>query len=192
MVKKNIIGVMLLAVLENRILILFFSLSMGIIFFFAYIKINHWINSYKLKKRFSKSRLAEKEAEKLLKNKGYTIIEIQQSKPLQISIGDKTHRYLIRIDYLVRKNRKIYVVEVKSGEKNPYITNRETRRQMLEYYLAYQPYGIILLNMKNKSISEVKFQFKQTSHQWKMKLGYFFAGILFAMLLFFLLYGGVE
>ncbi|MEA2022383.1 MAG: hypothetical protein U9N08_07910 [Candidatus Caldatribacteriota bacterium] len=138
--------------------------------------------------------MAEKEAEKLLQKKGYTIVDIQKSKPILITIGDKIHRYLIRIDYLVRKNGKVYVVEVKSGEKNPYITNRETRRQMLEYYLAYQPNGIILLNMRNKSISEVKFQFEKTSRQyaWMIRVGYFFAGIIFALFLYFLLYGGAK
>jgi len=181
-----------LAVIENKIFILFFSLFAGIICLFIYIKVNHWINSNKLKKRFSRSRIAEKEAEKLLQKKGYTIVDIQKSKPILITIGDKIHRYLIRIDYLVRKRGKVYVVEVKSGEKNPYITNRETRRQMLEYYLAYQPNGIILLNMRNKSISEVKFQFEKTSRQsaWIIKLGYFFAGIIFTLFLYFLLYGG--
>jgi Holliday junction resolvase len=181
-----------LSVIENRIFILFFSLCTGIICLFIYIKASHWINSNKLKKRFSRSRLAEKDAEKLLQKKGYAIVDIQKSKPILITIGDKIHRYLIRIDYLVRKKGKVYVVEVKSGEKNPYITNRETRRQMLEYYLAYQPNGIILLNMRNKSISEVKFQFEKTSHQsaWIIKLGYFFAGIIFTLFLYFLLYGG--
>ena len=181
-----------MAVIENSIFILFFSLFMGTIFFFAYIKLNHWINAKKLKKRFSKSRLAEKEAGKLLQKKGYTIVDIQKSKPILITIGDKIHRYFIRIDYLVRKKGKVYVVEVKNGEKNSYITNRDTRRQMLEYFLAYQPNGILLLNMKNKRISEVKFQFEKNSRQWMMKVGCFFAGIIFALFLYLLLFGGIE
>ena len=96
----------------------------------------------------------------------------------------------MRIDYLVKKRGKVYVVEVKSGEKTSYITNRETRRQMLEYYFAYQPKGILLLNMKNKSISEVKFQFKNVFHQWIIKIIYFLAGVIFAIFLYYLLQGG--
>lgn len=180
----------ILSVISNRLFILFLSLFIIIIFVYIFARLTHWINARKLKKRFAKSRQAEKEAENFLKKKGYTIVDIQKSKSILIAIGDKIHRYLIRIDYLVRKKGKIYVVEVKSGEKNPYITNRETRRQMLEYYLAYQPNGIILLNMKNKSISEVKFQFEKTSRHWIIKLFYFLAGIVFAIILYYIFSGG--
>ena len=175
---------------ENGILIFILFIGGGIICLFMYVKISNWFRAKRLKQRFSKSRQAEKEAEKILRKRGYTIIDVQKCKPLLITIGDKIHRYLVRIDYLVRKRGKVYVVEVKSGEKIPYITNRETRRQMLEYYLAYQPSGIILLNMKSRSISEVKFQFESTSRQWIIRISYFIAGIIFALILYYLLRGG--
>ena len=175
---------------ENAVLIFVLFVGGGVICLILYIRISNWLRAKRLRKRFSKSRQAEKEAEKILKKNGYAIIDAQKSKPLLITIGDKIHRYLVRIDYLVRKRGKVYVVEVKSGEKIPYITNRETRRQMLEYYLAYQPSGIILLNMKNKSISEVKFQFESTSRQWIIRISYFIAGIIFTLVLYYLLRGG--
>lgn len=179
-----------LNIYENGILIFILFISGGIISLILYIKISNWLKAERLRKRFSKSRQAEKEAEKILKKNGYAIIDVQKSKPLLLTIGDKIHRYLVRIDYLVRKKGKVYVVEVKSGEKIPYITNRETRRQMLEYYLAYQPSGILLLNMKNKSISEVKFQFESTIRQRVIKIVYFLAGAIFTLVLYYLLKGG--
>lgn len=179
-----------LNIYENGILIFILFISGGIICLILYIKISNWLKAERLRKRFSKSRQAEKEAEKILKKNGYAIIDVQKSKPLLLTIGDKIHRYLVRIDYLVRKKGKVYVVEVKSGEKIPYITNRETRRQMLEYYLAYQPSGILLLNMKNKSISEVKFQFESTIRQRVIKIVYFLAGAIFTLVLYYLLQGG--
>jgi len=175
---------------KNLILILVLIIGGGIICLFLYIKSSNWIRAKRLKQRFYKSRQAEKDAEKILRKNGYTIIDVQKSKPLLITIGDKIHRYLVRIDYLARKRGKIYVVEVKSGEKIPYITNRETRRQMLEYYLAYQPSGIILLNMKTKTISEVKFQFEGKFRQCIIRIAYFFAGIIFVLVFYYLLIGG--
>ena len=175
---------------ENSILIFILFVSGGIICLIFYIKISNWLRAERLRKRFSKSRQAEKEAEKILKKNGYAIIDTQKSKPLLITIGNKINSYLVRIDYLARKSGKVYVVEVKSGEKIPYITNRETRRQMLEYYLAYQPSGILLLNMKNKSISEVKFQFESTKRQTIIKLVYFLSGAIFSLILYYLLQGG--
>ncbi len=179
-----------LSINENGILIFILFIGGGIICLILYIKTGNWLRAKRLRKRFSKSRQAEKEAEKILKKNGYAIIDAQKSKPLLITIGDKIHRYLVRIDYLARKKGKVYVVEVKSGEKIPYITNRETRRQMLEYYLAYQPSGILLLNMKNKSISEVKFQFESTVRQRMIKIAYFLAGVIFSLVLYYLLQGG--
>ena len=175
---------------ENTISILVLIIGGGIICLFLYIKISNWLRVKRLKQRFHKSRQAEKDAEKILRKNGYTIIDVQKSKPLLITIGDKIHRYLVRVDYLARKRGKIYVVEVKSGEKIPYITNRETRRQMLEYYLAYQPSGIILLNMNTKTISEVRFQFEGKFHQWIIRIAYFFAGIVFTAAFYYLLFGG--
>ena len=175
---------------ENAIFIFILFIGGGIICLVLFIKISNWLRVKRLRKRFSKSRQAEKEAEKILKKNGYAIIDAQKSKPLLITIGDKVHRYLVRIDYLARKRGRVYVVEVKSGEKIPYITNRETRRQMLEYYLAYQPSGILLLNMKNKSISEVKFQFESTVRQRMVKIVYFLAGAIFSLALYYLLQGG--
>lgn len=175
---------------ENDILIFILFIGGGIFFLILYLKTSNWLRIKGLRKRFSKSRQAEKEAEKILKKNGYTIIDAQKSKPLLVTIGDKVHRYLVRIDYLARKKGKIYVVEVKSGEKIPYITNRDTRRQMLEYYLAYQPSGILLLNMKNKSIYEVKFQFESIMPQRIIKLVYFLAGATISLVLYYLLQGG--
>lgn len=179
-----------LVINENKFLILILFISGGVICLFLYIKISNCLRAKRLRKRFSKSRQAEKEAEKILRKKGYKIIDIQKSKPLFITIGDKIHRYLVRIDYLVKKRGKVYVVEVKNGEKTSYITNRETRRQMLEYYFAYQPKGILLLNMKSRTISEVKFQFKNVFRQWIIKIIYFLAGVIFAIFLYYLLRGG--
>jgi len=175
---------------ENTIFNFILFIGGGIICLVLFIKIGNWLRAKRLRKRFSKSRQAEKEAEKILRKNGYAIIDTQKSKPLLITIGDKIHRYLVRIDYLARKRGKVFVVEVKSGEKIPYITNRETRRQMLEYYLAYQPCGILLLNMRNKSISEVKFQFENTMRQKVIKLVYFLAGAIFSLVLYYLLQGG--
>ena len=179
-----------LSINENGFLIFILFVSGGLFCLVLFIKINNWLRAKRLKKRFSKSRQAEKEAEKILRKNGYTIIDAQKSKPLLMTIGNRIHRYLVRIDYLVRKRGKVFVVEVKSGEKIPYITNRETRRQMLEYYLAYQPCGILLLNMKNKNISEVKFQFESTMRQKVIKLVYFLSGAIFSLVLYYLLQGG--
>lgn len=137
-------------------LIIIILLAGGIISLLLFLKIKSIIGSKQAVRRVLISKRAEKSAEKWLKYNGFQIIDKQQSKPLIIKAGAITHRYLIRIDFLVKKNGRTYVVEVKSGSQNK-ITNRETRRQLLEYFLAYQPYGIILFDMETKQFSEIRF-----------------------------------
>ncbi|MDD3538626.1 MAG: hypothetical protein PHP36_00085 [Atribacterota bacterium] len=154
----------------------------GILSLFLYLKIKNLLNSKQAKKRAVISKRAEQKAEKWLKRNGFKIIERQQSRPLIIKAGTTRHRYQIRIDFLVKKNGQTYVVEVKSGSQNSHITNRETRRQLLEYFLAYQPYGIILFDMETKKFSEIKFLLPYFHSRLIENIIFFLLGALIALL----------
>ena len=79
--------------IRNKIFILFISIFIFILGVFFYNKITYWFYARRLKKRFARGKWAEREAEKFLRKKGFTIIDAQKSKPLLITIGDKIHRY---------------------------------------------------------------------------------------------------
>ena len=64
---------------ENAVLIFVLFISGGIICLVLFIKTSNWLRAKKLRKRFSKSRQAEKEAEKILRKNGYTIIDAQKA-----------------------------------------------------------------------------------------------------------------
>jgi len=153
----------------------------GILSLFLYLKCKNMFYSRQAVKRAIISKHAEKTAEKWLKNNGFKIIDKQQSKPLVIKAGTVTHRYLIRIDFLVKKSGRVYVVEVKSGSQNK-ISNRETRRQLLEYFLAYQPYGIILFDMEARKFSEIRFLLPYFRSRLIENALFFLLGALFTLL----------
>lgn len=167
---------------HNLYLIIIIFLLGGLLSLILYLKTRDYINNRKAKKRSVTSKRAEKKAEKWLKRNGFQIIEKQQSRPLIIQTGRTSHRYLIRTDFLVKKGGRKYIVEVKSGRKNSYITNRDTRRQLLEYYLAYQTYGIILFDMEHKKFSEVKFFLPYFHSKWIENTIFFLLGALLTML----------
>lgn len=162
-------------------LIIIILLLGGIFSLTLYLKMQNILSRQKATKRAVISKHAEKKAEMLLKRNGFQIIDRQQSKPLIIKAGSVPHRYLIRIDFLVKKNGRTYVVEVKSGSKNK-ITKRETRRQLLEYFLAYQPYGIILFDMDTKKFSEIRFLLPYFHSRLIENAIYFLLGALIAFL----------
>lgn len=178
---------LLLETNHNIFLTVIIALSGGILSLVLYLKIRDYINYQKARQRSLSSKKAEKKAENWLKRNGFRIIDKQQSRPLIIKSGKTKHRYLIRTDFLVKKGGHKYVVEVKSGHKNSKITNRETRRQLLEYFLAYQAYGIILFNMDNNSFSEVKFLLPYFNYKWIENVIYFFLGALLAIIAMYLL-----
>ena len=60
-------------------------------------------------------------------------------------------------DYIVEKGGKTYIVEVKSGKSAITLSDRNTRRQMLEYDFVIPNDGVILLDMENKKLQLVEF-----------------------------------
>ncbi len=160
----------------------------GILFLLLYIKIRNILNNRIAKKRTLSSKHAERRAEKWLKKNGFQIVEKQQGRPLVIHEGKNTHRYLIRTDFLVKKGRRRYIVEVKSGQKNNSVANRDTRRQLLEYFLAYKGYGIILFDMENKKFSEIKFSLPDLHSRLIENVIYFLLGSLLTLLIFYFLH----
>lgn len=110
----------------------------------------------KVQKMLKRAKAAEKKAVVLLQKWGYTIIDVQLREKVVITIDGKPHESTIRADILVRKGFKRYIVEVKTGQQtSPTLPN--VRRQLLEYWLVYQPDGMLLLDMEKEVLKEICF-----------------------------------
>ena len=114
--------------------------------------------NYRVKRTFKSGRIAENAAVKFLRSHGYKILASQLREEVIIYVDGEAEKSIVRADYLVRRGWKLYVVEVKSGQqgnaKLPAI-----RRQLLEYYMVYQPDGILLLDMEHKNLQEIRFAY---------------------------------
>lgn len=114
--------------------------------------------NYRVKKTFKSGRIAETAAVKFLRSHGYKILASQLREEVVIYVDGEAEQSVVRADYLVRRGWKLYVVEVKSGQQGnarlPAI-----RRQLLEYYMVYQPDGILLLDMEHKNLQEIRFAY---------------------------------
>ncbi len=104
-------------------------------------------------------RYAEKRAEEILRKNGYRILSYQERKKYNLKVDDDIEEVVVIADYIVKKGRKIYVVEVKTGRDAPLPRNTGTRRQLLEYYLAFEVDGVLLLDMEDERIREIEFSF---------------------------------
>ena len=77
-------------------------------------------------------------------------------QPLQDAQSDQNDTGC-RADLLVERDGRLYVADVKSGALATDPTLPATRRQLLEYLLAYEVDGALLVDMEARQIREVVF-----------------------------------
>lgn len=91
----------------------------------------------------AKGEEGEAKAKALLQRKGYRIKEEQAVRVGYIWVDGVRRKYTIRLDFVVSKWFREYIVEAKSEDADP-ATASEARRQMMDYYLALKPRNVLL------------------------------------------------
>jgi len=114
-----------------------------------------------LKKRQRRAVLGESQAQGLLAKAGYQISGAQVTVRYGILVDGEEQTIELRSDYLVRRNGKSYVAEVKTGREAPQIQTSATRRQLLEYRLAFDVDGVLLVDAESGRIRQVEFPFPE-------------------------------
>lgn len=99
----------------------------------------------------------EARAEKLLRRRGYAIAGRQVEARMTFLVDGSRCAADLRADLLVRRKGRRYVAEVKTGREAPHLRNHATRRQLLEYFVAFDVDGILLVDAEQDVIHEVVF-----------------------------------
>lgn len=128
-----------------------------------------WRN-WKMRRRFKRGQLAEKNAVRFLRRHGYRILAAQLEEPITVYVDGEPQKTTVRADFLVRKGWKTYVVEVKSGQQGT-VKLAGVRRQLLEYKLVYQPDGILLLDMEHHNLQQIRFAYTTRQHRMWLRYG---------------------
>lgn len=100
---------------------------------------------------------AERRAERLLAAAGYRVVEVQPRLGWSIEVDGRHETIELRADLLVTRRGRRYVADVKSGRRAPDLRTASTRRQLLEYLVAYQTDGVLLVDMEARQIRHVRF-----------------------------------
>lgn len=106
---------------------------------------------------FQVARRGEKEARALLMAQGYDVLGEQVSTTYEIEVDGEPIPITLSADYLVERGGRRFVAEVKTGELAPKVETRATRRQLLEYHVAFDAAGVLLVDMGARTIREVRF-----------------------------------
>jgi hypothetical protein len=112
--------------------------------------------------RSRRALAGESAAEELLAEAGYRIDATQIETEWTILQGGEPVTILLRCDALVSRDGRRLVAEVKTGERAPSLTTAATRRQLLEYAVAYGADGALLVDPEAGAIHEIDFELATT------------------------------
>ena len=107
--------------------------------------------------RAARAGAGELAAETLLESHGYSVLDRQVRCLWWIHIDGEEEEVELRADLLVERDGMRFIAEVKTGARAPDPSFPPTRRQLLEYRLAFDPYGVLLVDVEAGEIFEVDF-----------------------------------
>ncbi len=108
-------------------------------------------------RRVRRAVRGETDAERLLEGAGYAIEERQPGLEWSVACDGVMVPISLRADLVVTRDGRRYVAEVKTGERAPRIETAATRRQLLEYAVAYEVDGALLVDMEARTVTRVEF-----------------------------------
>jgi Holliday junction resolvase-like predicted endonuclease len=107
--------------------------------------------------RAARAGAGERMAEVLLEQHGYAILDRQVRCLWWMAVDGEQEEVELRADLLVEKDGVRFVAEVKTGQRAPDPAYPPTRRQLLEYALAFAPYEVLLVDVEEEDIYAVTF-----------------------------------
>jgi hypothetical protein len=116
-----------------------------------------WRGSRRARRRSGRAVAGEEAAVGLLRRAGFTIVARQARTWWAPRLDGEPHETEVRADYLVEQAGELLVAEVKTGAEAPLLSTSATRRQLLEYCMAFECAGVLLVCPERKTIHRVDF-----------------------------------
>ena len=140
---------------ESKLVIFPLVLAIGFLLWLGW-KIRRAWQSLKLSFNRRKGKKGEERAVKLLRKKGFEVLEEQASFEGNIKVNGQNVQFTVRPDLLVKKNGSIYVAEVKTGHVAA-VSDRRTRRQLREYAVLSKQNKVFLVDGEKGLINTIEF-----------------------------------
>lgn len=116
-----------------------------------------WQASWRARRRAARAGVGENAAVELLESAGFAVVE-RQARVVWAPLVDGEPQHLeLRADYLVEAGDELLVAEVKTGDEAPNIDTAATRRQLLEYHVAFGVDGVLLVSPERGTVQRVVF-----------------------------------
>ncbi len=119
--------------------------------------IREWRGSWRARRRAARAGVGEDAAIDLLEVAGFAVIERQARVVWAPLVDGEPLHCELRADYLVEHGDELLVAEVKTGEEAPNLDTAATRRQLLEYHVAFGVDGVVLVSPERGTVQRVEF-----------------------------------
>jgi hypothetical protein len=116
----------------------------------------HRVGSRRVRRR-NRASIAEREASTLLTAAGWEVLEVQPTCRWPLLIDGVETDVESRADFLVRRDGRLWIADAKSGRRAVSATSPATRRQLLEYLLAFEVDGVLLVDCERRAVIRVAF-----------------------------------
>ncbi len=133
------------------------GLALGLVVHLALRALGRTFRRWQARRRQARAARGERQAERLLDRLGYAICARQVATSFAVTCDGEVHEVPLRADLLVERDGKRYVAEVKTGRVAPRLATTATRRQLLEYRVAYDVDGILLVDAEAGRVMHVDF-----------------------------------
>jgi len=121
------------------------------------VGVRDWLKRRRFALARERGALGEVRAEALLRRLGYTIVGRQVGVTYGLGVDGQRVAVDLRADYVVAEGGRRYVAEVKTGVFAPRIETAATRRQLLEYRIAFDVDGVLLVDADAERVRLVEF-----------------------------------
>jgi hypothetical protein len=116
-----------------------------------------WMKRRRLAAAREQGAAGEVRAEVLLRRLGFSILGRQVGVSYSVGVDGAEVAIDLRADYVVSEGGRRYVAEVKTGVFAPRIETAATRRQLLEYRVAFDVDGVLLVDAEANRVRLVEF-----------------------------------
>jgi len=121
------------------------------------VLVRAWARRHALRVRSMRAVEGEREAAAMLRACGFDILGAQVEAEYPVEIDGERAIMGLRADYLVAKDGATFIAEVKTGARAPRIETAATRRQLLEYEVAFAVDGVLLVDADAGRIHTIAF-----------------------------------
>ena len=143
-----------------EILVALVALATALVVLVVARVVGAWRGSWRAQRRAARALAGEDRAVQLLEAAGYRVVE-RQARVQWAPLVDGEPYYLeLRADYLVEPDSgdaELLVAEVKTGNDATSLSTAATRRQLLEYHVAFGADGVLLVCPERGTIQRVAF-----------------------------------